>query len=136
MPQSAPRSSVHPARKFFRRGLVPLIASFAAGGSCTPLNVLDLAPVPGLSAQVGLPPISNRDHLRRRFNEERQKAIASDSQKLVQLAAELNNKLSTEKEGPSLADLHDLDQIQKLARRVKNRMNVVLLDGPPFSSVP
>jgi hypothetical protein len=117
------------SRAFLQRGFVLLIVCFAITGSCTPSTVHnDVVRVKAV-AQAGLPPLDYREHMRRRFNAERQKAIASDSQHLLQLAAELENEVSAESNGPSNAEMHNLDQIQKLAHRVKTRMNVVLADG-------
>jgi hypothetical protein len=123
----APRS-----RAFIPRGFVLLIASFAIAGSCTPSNIHDQAiPVKAI-VQAGLPPLDYREHMRRRFNAERQKDMESDSKKLLQLTADLNSEIAAGGADTSALELHNLDQIQKLAHRVKIRMNLVLVDGRPL----
>jgi hypothetical protein len=135
MPQATLLSSIHRpprSRAFVHRGFVLLIAFFAIAGSCSPSEIHHhVVPIKAMS-QGGLPPLDYREHLRRKFNSERQKAISSDSERLLQLAAELKNEVSAESNGDSTAELHNLDQIQKLAHRVKTRMNLVLVDGRPL----
>ena len=53
-------------------------------------------------------------------NIDRQNRIVADTDKLVHLAEQLNGELSGK--GPSMAEMKKAEEIEKLARSVKDRM--------------
>jgi plasmid replication initiation protein len=59
----------------------------------------------------------------RGLNNERQKEMVSDSDKLLKLAQELNKEIAARNAGSLTFDqLHKIAQIEKLARSVKEKM--------------
>lgn len=69
----------------------------------------------------------------RALNNERQKEMVSDTNKLLKLAQELNDEIAAKNAGTLTFDqLHKIAQIEKLARGVKEKMAVgVGQPGPP-----
>jgi len=65
------------------------------------------------------------------INVDRQKQIVADSDKLLKLARELNDEVAAEGPGSFTSDqLEKLNEIERLARRVKARM-LDIADQPP-----
>jgi hypothetical protein len=72
----------------------------------------------------------------RMLNAERQKSIISDTEKLFKLAKELNDEMAAV-DSPVMTDaqMRKLNEIQKLARSVKEKMSFTT-GGPPALSPP
>jgi hypothetical protein len=76
----------------------------------------------------------------RALNEERQKAIVSDTNKLVKLAQELNQELNSEVETGNQqklthVELRKITDIEKLARNVRQKMSISF-ESSPFLNGP
>ena len=78
-----------------------------------------LAPTPELSAKQI-----------RALNEQRQKQIVSDTERLLQLAEELNRELEGSNTVPASEEMRKVSQIEKLARSVKDKMRDAVTAGP------
>jgi len=69
-----------------------------------------------------------REKLWKRLNADRRQSIASDVQRLLNLASELSAQLGDASQtAPSPEELRTVKEIQKLARKVKENMTVVPL---------
>jgi len=113
---------------FTSRALVLVFVLLALPKPCAPSNlVARIDSVQNMQVGVSLPEFKQQTF--RKFNTERKKEMESDSSRLLKLAADLNTELSAADTEPSILELHNLDKIQKLARRVKSRMNFVLAEG-------
>ncbi len=69
----------------------------------------------------------------RTLNAERQKSLVSDTDKLLKLARELNSEIETG--NPNMltqVQLHKISDIERLARNVKQKMSISLVDEPQF----
>ena len=86
--------------------------------------------------QAGMP---TYDGANRRFttkqlelmNKERQKSMVADTNKLLKLAAELNAEVNGDHAGEFSDDqLRKVDEIEKLARKVRNEMSFWMGSGP------
>ncbi|MGA7106739.1 MAG: hypothetical protein WBV28_05150 [Terracidiphilus sp.] len=67
----------------------------------------------------------------RALNEERQKAIVSDTERLLKLVRELNTEIASGSADTLTAtQVRNLVEIEKLARNVKQKMSVSLVGGP------
>jgi hypothetical protein len=82
----------------------------------------------------------NSDRLIRALNVDRQKALVSDTNKLLRLVNELNAEIARVNTGSlSGAQLHKVAEIEKLARNVKEKMSTPVRGLPaypaPFQSV-
>lgn len=65
------------------------------------------------------------------LNAERQKALVSDTQKLVRLAQELKDEIGASKSGSLTPEqLRKIANIEKLAHNVKQKMSLTLGPGP------
>jgi len=61
------------------------------------------------------------------LNNERQKSLLSDSDKLVKLATELNNEIARSNSGSlTLDELHKVAEIEKLAHNVRDKMTMTI----------
>lgn len=67
------------------------------------------------------------------LNTERQKAVVSDTDKLLKLATELNQEIG-ESNPTTLTpvELRKIAEIEKLARNVKQKMSISFTGGPSF----
>jgi hypothetical protein len=75
-------------------------------------------------------PIAAARQLRAR-NDDRQKSIVADTDKLLKLARELNTETETGNPGTlTQVELRKLAEIEKLARNVKQKMSVSFVGGP------
>lgn len=78
----------------------------------------------------------------RELNQERQKQMVADANKLLKLARELNDEISAANRGTLTPDqLRKIAEIEKLARSVKERMTIgvgqpELLAPPPVYNIP
>ncbi len=73
----------------------------------------------------------------RALNAERQKQMVSDAAKLLKLASELNAEVSSGNfDSLTLAQLHKVAEIEKLARSVREKMSFSVGDEPIFRDVP
>jgi hypothetical protein len=71
------------------------------------------------------------------LNAERQKELVSDTQKLLQLARELNAEVSdANAAGMTDAQLHKVAEIAKLARSIKEKMSFSVGGYPSFKGPP
>ena len=71
----------------------------------------------------------------RALNNERQKQLVADTDKLLKLARELNDEVAKENTGTlSLDELHKIADIEKLARSVRQRMTESV--GEPQTTIP
>ena len=71
----------------------------------------------------------------RALNNERQKQIVSDTDKLLKLARELNEEVAKANTGTlTLDELHKIADIEKLARNVRQRMSESV--GEPQTTMP
>jgi hypothetical protein len=65
------------------------------------------------------------------LNAERQKALVSDTEKLLKLAQELNAEIETESpESLNSGQMRKISNIEKLARNVKQKMSESVVSGP------
>ena len=83
-----------------------------------------------------------RERQIRGLNNERQKEMVSDTNKLLKLAQELNDEIAAKNAGTLTYDqLHKIAQIEKLARSVKEKMAEGVgeptqpVGAPPFNPV-
>jgi len=68
----------------------------------------------------------------RALNDERQKDMVSDTDKLLKLAQELNDEIAAKNAGTLTFDqLHKIAEIEKLARSVKEKMADGVGQPPP-----
>lgn len=109
-------------------GSAPLVATCAAQTSVTPgpINEPPLFPGQprpiGANSEPGVPPRIAAAAARARENE-RQKRLVADSDKLLALATELHADVArTDKNILSVDVIHRADEIEKLAHSVKERM--------------
>ena len=59
----------------------------------------------------------------------RQKKMTSDTAKLLKLASELNSELGkTGKDAPSMGDVRKAEQIEKLAKDIRDNMQATLVN--------
>lgn len=71
----------------------------------------------------------------RLMNADRQKSLVSDTNKLVQLAKELNTEMASDDEdGPTGVQLRKAAEIERLARNVKEKMSYSVGGGPQFQT--
>jgi hypothetical protein len=69
----------------------------------------------------------------RMLNTERQKSMVSDTNKLLKLAAELNDEVSSAKpDALTPAQLRKVAEIEKLAHNIKQKMSYAGMPGPVF----
>lgn len=69
----------------------------------------------------------------RALNADRQKSMISDTNKLVELAKELNTEMASEDgDEPSAIQLRRATEIEKLAHNVKQKMSYSIGNGPQF----
>jgi len=91
---------------------------------------------PDNSGQFG--PDSNNSPDKKRMkmlNTERQKALVSDTEKLLRLARELNDEVAANDSARLTGEqLHKLDEIGKLARSVKEKMSFSVGGFPSLNS--
>lgn len=83
---------------------------------------------------------ANRDHAEpapelsakqlRALNEQRQKQIVADTERLLHLAEELNRELDGSNNLPADEEMRKVSQIEKLARSVKDKMREAVTAGP------
>ena len=67
----------------------------------------------------------------RALNEERQKSIVSDTERLLKLVREFNAEIASGEAVPlTVPQVRRLAEIEKLARDVKQKMSVSLVGGP------
>jgi hypothetical protein len=73
------------------------------------------------------------------INTERQKSLVADTDKLLALATELSNEIAKSNTGElSPAQLHKVEEMEKLAHSVKDKMvmsvrsPIMNMDSPPF----
>jgi hypothetical protein len=92
-----------------------------------------------VSSLATVDPVSMIDQRRiRALNNERQKQIVADTDKLLKLARELNDEVTKANTGTLTQDeLHKIADIEKLARNVRQRVTEsvgetpTILPGPP-----
>ena len=73
----------------------------------------------------------------RALNNERQKEMVSDTNKLLKLAQELNDEIAAKNAGTLTFDqLHKIAQIEKLARGVKEKMAIGVGQPGPTVAAP
>ena len=73
----------------------------------------------------------------RALNSERQKSMISDTDKLLQLAKELNEEVeNSNPDQLTQVELRKLADIEKLARNVKQKMSVSFVGGPTYQEPP
>jgi hypothetical protein len=78
---------------------------------------------PVISEPTGDPEAARRQRLERRFNQDRQKSMVSDTGKLLKLANELNAEMEGARTGELTPDqVLKVAQIEKLAHKVKEKM--------------
>ena len=71
------------------------------------------------------------------LNADRQKAIVSDTEKLLKLAKELNDEMAANESGTmSGAQLHKVEEIGKLAKSVKEKMSFSVGGYPALTIQP
>jgi hypothetical protein len=69
----------------------------------------------------------------RALNEERQKSIVSDTERLLNLVRELNSEIASDRaDALTATQVRNLAEIEKLARNVKQKMSVSLVGSPTF----
>jgi len=79
---------------------------------------------PDASGQYGQESNSPDKRRIKLLNAERQKALVSDTEKLLKLAKELNDEVAENSSGTmSSGQLHKVEEIGKLARNVKEKMS-------------
>ncbi|HEX3894279.1 MAG TPA: hypothetical protein VHW46_17015 [Terracidiphilus sp.] len=67
------------------------------------------------------------------MNTERQKAVVSDTDKLLKLATELNQEIGESNPATlTPVELRKVAEIEKLARNVKQKMSISFTGGPSF----
>jgi transposase len=66
----------------------------------------------------------------RALNEQRQKQIVADTERLLHLAEELNRDLDGSNNLPADEEMRKVSQIEKLARSVKDKMREAVTAGP------
>jgi hypothetical protein len=77
-------------------------------------------------------PVDDERRLRA-LNAERQKSLVSDTNKLLKLASELNEEVSsTNPDSLTLDQLHKLAEIEKLAHSVKDKMSTSVRGTPVY----
>jgi Spy/CpxP family protein refolding chaperone len=70
----------------------------------------------------------------RALNADRQKSLVADTNKLLKLAAELNEEVSSaQSDSLTLEQLHNLAEIEKLAHSVKEKMSTSVRPTPVFA---
>lgn len=133
-------------RRMASRRLVRLIRASCAGASLFLLFVLNSMPAgrtQSVSSSAALQAAERRaldaqmdaegandpfvtvltERRLRALNTQRQKLIVADTDKLLELAKELNDEIAKSKTGAyTPAQLHKIAEIEKLARNVKTRM--------------
>lgn len=73
------------------------------------------------------------DRLLRALNEDRQKSMVSDANKLLRLANELSAEIgSTNPQELTPSEVHKLAEIEKLAHNVKDKMSTSVRGTPAF----
>lgn len=91
---------------------------------------------PDTNSQFGGEPDADPKRMRL-LNAERQKELVSDTQKLLQLAQELNAEVSDAGAGAMTdAQLRKVAEIAKLARSVKEKMSFSVGGYPPLKGPP
>jgi len=71
------------------------------------------------------------------LNIERQKAIVSETNKLLKLAGELKAEMETDSSAPlTPAQMKKVGEIERLAKGVKEKMTLTLLNSPVFHQPP
>jgi hypothetical protein len=115
------------------RLILPVLSILLATGSLVtvPIVVKSQAGRDGPSSDFYHPQgveQQNRHILLRKFNEARQREMVSDSEKLVQLAGELDAEVRAASGSPLSAEqLSKIERIQKLAHSVKDKMQFAVL---------
>lgn len=66
----------------------------------------------------------------RALNEQRQKTLVADTERLLQIARELNRDLASSAQVPTERDRRRIAQIEKLAHDVKEKMSQSFTGGP------
>lgn len=113
--------------------IVPELAVRSQSGP--PRGIIDRpAPMPTDPAASGEYDPTMMERRIRGLNNERQKEMVSDTNKLLKLAQELNDEIAAKNAGTLTFDqLHKIAQIEKLARGVKEKMADAV--GQPTPSV-
>jgi hypothetical protein len=90
---------------------------------------------PDNSGQFGKDSNSPEKKRIRMLNAERQKALVSETEKLLKLAKEFNDELAAADDSGRLSgqQLHKLDEIGKLAKSVKEKMSYSVVGVPDIS---
>lgn len=116
------------SRRVLLRVCLLVIGTICAPGSLRAQH--ETGPVAGAEPQVGMrgsdaPPLSPQveQQMAERRNVERQKALEADTQKLLALAQQLHDEVAkTNKDQLSIAVVKKSEEIEKLARSVKEKM--------------
>lgn len=88
----------------------------------SPLGVQDVSPFPDLNGQPDTPLAQLAREARMR-NEERQKHLAQDTARLVELSTQLQAEVNrNNKNVLSLESIRRTEEIEKLARKVRDRL--------------
>jgi len=119
-----------PASRSARRRLLMAVVVLLPGGvlNAPPTVQGQVAVViqsrqPAISEPTGDPDAARRQRLQRRFNQDRQKSMVSDTGKLLKLAGELNAEMEVARGGELTPDqVLKVAQIEKLAHKVKEKM--------------
>jgi hypothetical protein len=129
--------SQKPARDVLLFLLILILGSLAAepsGQQPNPnrLNQLPRSPYDGFAS--GDPLLAARQlHA---LNAERQKALVSDTDRLLKLAQELNSEIgSSNQVALTEVQLRKIADIEKLARNVKQKMSISFVGGPSFQEL-
>lgn len=89
------------------------------------------------NAPFGQDPNSPEQKRLRALNAERQKALVSDTEKLLKLAKELNEEMAQGDSGALKRDqLRKVEEIAKLAKSVKEKMSYTTGGFPPLTIQP
>jgi len=129
-----------PARHVARYVLCLALLLALPGGAqnSAPSGRVQTPRLPGQQPGFGQDDDSNGDTLEqekrlRALNVERQKAMVSDTKKLLKLATELNSEVaSTQPESLNADQLQKLAEIEKLAHSVKDKMSTSVKGPPAF----
>lgn len=132
-----------PVRRATRTaGLVVCLALLAAltGGTqnASPQNRTGLPPPlsPGLSDGIDDFPNGNsmeQEKMLRALNADRQKSMVADTNRLLRLVNELNAEIARNKpDALTSAQLHKVEEIEKLARSVREKMSTSVRGTPAF----
>jgi hypothetical protein len=129
-PTRKDQRSWHPARcaALFVALFVFCVTASAPAGQRPIPNPWEQRPMDAPEVDASLAAKQLRD-----LNTERQKSLVSDTEKLVKLAQQLNSEIAaSHADTLTPSQLREVENIEKLARNVREKMSISLVGGPAF----